>query len=286
MNVSKAVITAAGARQRHLPLQTIVDAEARSRKALGLLVDEARSAGISEVGLVVSPGAADLYRDAALDEGVHITFIEQAEPRGYGHAVLSARDFVGDEAFLLMVSDHLYVSDRPGQTCAAQLVETARQEACPVSAVQPTHESELSYFGAIGGALFTGREFLYEVETVLEKPSPTVAEQRIMTPGLRHGYYLCFLGMHVLTPAIMPILEALASVMKDGETLHLSDALDAVAKRGRYLAHAIQGRRYDLDQRYGILMAQLALALDGRHREEVLAGIIELLAESRNPTRA
>ena len=114
---------------------------------------------------------------------------------------------------------------------------------------------------------------------MLEKPSPTVAEQQIMTPGLRHGYYLCFLGMHVLTPAVMPILKRMDEELVEGGSLNLSGALDFVAGSSRYLAHAIKGRRYDIDNRYGILMAQLALALEGRHREEVMAGIIELLAQ-------
>lgn len=279
MNVPKAVITAAGAKQRHLPLQTIVDSEARSRKTLGLLVDEAESAGIREVGIVVSPGTGELYEEATEDSEARITIIEQSEPRGYGHAVLSAKGFVGDDAFLLMVSDHLYVSELADQSCAAQLVGCAGREGCTVSAVQPTHESGLSYFGAVGGAPFEGRQGVYQVQAVLEKPSPTVAEQQLMTPGLRHGYYLCFLGMHVLTPAIMPLLEEGAAALADGELLHLSGSLDALVDRGRYLAHAIKGKRYDIDNRYGILMAQLALALEGKHREEVLAGIIELLAQ-------
>jgi len=279
VKVPKAVITAAGASQRHLPLQTIVDSQARRRKTIGLLVDEAKSAGIDQVGLVISPGSSDLYAEAIDELDVTLTLIEQPEPRGYGHAVLSAADFVGDDAFLLMVSDHLYVSELPDKSCAAQLVECASREGCMVSAVQPTHEGKLSYFGTVGGSLFEGQQGLFEVQSVLEKPSPTIAEQELLTPGLRHGYYLCFLGMHVLTPAIMPMLEEEFASLEDGQALILSDSLNLAAKSGRYLAHAIEGRRYDIDNRYGILMAQLALALAGKHREEVLTGIIELLAQ-------
>ncbi|MFT5110614.1 MAG: UTP--glucose-1-phosphate uridylyltransferase [Pseudoalteromonas tetraodonis] len=279
MNIPKAVITAAGAQQRHLPLQTIVDSHARRRKIIGLLVDEVKSAGIAEIGLVISPGAGDLYREAIDEEDVKITLIEQSQPRGYGHAVLTAAEFTGDDPFLLMVSDHLYVSELADKSCAAQLVDSAEKQNCMVSAVQSTHESKLSYFGAIGGTLFEGQQGLYEVKSVLEKPSPTVAEQQIMTPGMRHGYYLCFLGMHVLTPDIMPILRDFDAETGAGDTLNLSGALGKSAKNSRYLANAIRGRRYDIDNRYGILMAQLALALEGSHREEVLAGIIELLAQ-------
>lgn len=280
MNVPKAVITAAGPKQRHLPLQTIADSEARNRNTLGLLVDEVKSAGINELGIVIAPDTEGLYRDAATEADIDITFIEQTEARGYGHAVLSASEFTGDDAFMLIVSDHLYVSDLPDRTCAQQLVEIAKMENCMVSAVQATHESHLPDFGALGGSLFEGRDGLYEVKEVLEKPSPTVAEQRLLTPGLRHGYYLCFFGMHVLTPDIMPILRGRLESLPQEEILQLTDSLNAANEAARYLAPIIRGRRYDLDSRYGILMAQLAFALDGSHREEVLAGIIELMAQT------
>lgn len=257
----------------------MIDSKARSRKILGLLVDEVKSAGISDIGLVVAPGTSDLYREAIDEEEVALTLIEQKEPRGYGHAILSAADFTGDDPFLLMVSDHLYVSEMADKSCAAQLVDSAAEQKCMVSAVEPTHESQLSYFGAVGGSLFEGQKGIYEVKSVIEKPSPTIAEQQIMTPGVRHGYYLCFLGMHVLTPEIMPILREVESGLSDDEPLILSGALDRAARNGRYLANAIAGRRYDIDNGYGILMGQLALALEGNHREEVLAGIIELLAQ-------
>lgn len=69
-----------------------------------------------------------------------------------------------------------------------------------MSAVQATHESKLPYYGAVGGKLMDAARHLYQVDTVLEKPTPTEAEQQITVPGLRAGYYLCFFGMHVLTP--------------------------------------------------------------------------------------
>ena len=126
MGIRKAVITAAGEKQRHLPLQTMVDRQGRNRKVLGLLSDEVTSAGIEEIAIVVLPGTAELYRDAVDDVSAEITFIEQKEPRGYGHAVLSAANYVQDDPFLLMVSDHVYVSDDPqAETCAHQLVRIA-----------------------------------------------------------------------------------------------------------------------------------------------------------------
>ena len=279
VQVKKAVITAAGEGQHHLPLQTIVDADGRKRKVLGLLIDEIASAGIEEVSVIVRPGYERLYEEVAEDVPVELSFIDQREPSGYANAVLCGADFVGEAPFMLVVSDHLYVSDHGSMTCAQQLVSVAEQEDCAVSAVQPTHESKLPYFGAIGGALFDRNRDLYEVSAVLEKPTPTDAEQQLMTPGLRHGHYLCFLGMHVLTSLFIEILSSRARESSQAER-DICGALNEMAERGRYLAHSIKGRRYDLDRRHGLLVAQLAVSLSGNYREEVLASLLEVLAQS------
>lgn len=277
----RAVITAADWKQQYLPLQTMVDREGRNRRVLGLLLDEVISAGIERIALVVRPGDEPLYRDAADSARAEVSFIIQEEPRGYGDAILRAREYAGGERFLLMVSDHVYVSDLPGESCARQLVSVASAHEGIVSAVQPTHESRLPDFGAVGGTLFEARQRLYEVQRVLEKPSPTQAEQTLLTPGLRHGYYLCFLGMHVLTPLIFDLLEERLRSLPAGQWLDLSSSLNAAAQRTRYLACALQGRRYDLDHRHGVLMAQLAVAMDGKYRDDLLAGLVELLAQTR-----
>jgi UTP--glucose-1-phosphate uridylyltransferase len=188
-----------------------------------------------------------------------------------------ARSFATDQSFLLLVGDHLYVSGSQ-KRCAQQLVEIATAENCAVSAVQATHESKLPYYGAIGGRLVPGKQRLYEVQDVLEKPTPTEAEQRLIVPGLRAGHYLCFFGMHVLTPTFMEILaDEVALAGKKGGT-HLTTALAKLAARERYLTSELQGRRYDIGVKYGLLTAQLALALDGANRDEVLSGLVELLA--------
>jgi UTP--glucose-1-phosphate uridylyltransferase len=189
----QAVITAADWKQQFLPLQTMVDRTGQTRKVLGLLLDEITSTGIESIALVVRPGDEPLYRDAVDVAKADVTFITQPEPLGYGHAILCAAPFVKDEPFLLMVSDHVYVSALDGQTCAQQLTAVAREHEGMVSAVQATHESRLASFGAVGGSLFDARHRLYEVQRVLEKPSPTEAEQSLLIPGLRHGYYMCFL---------------------------------------------------------------------------------------------
>ena len=117
-----------------------------------------------------------------------------------------------------------------------------------------------------------------EVENVIEKPTPTEAEQSLIVPGLRAGHYLCFFGMHVLTPAVLDLLgELLADGSREGP-VQLSHALARLASKERYLALEVQGLRYNIGVKYGLLFAQLALALDGNDREEILAQMVELLA--------
>lgn len=277
MEIKKAVVTVAGQSQRTLPLQTLVDRDGASKTALCIIIEEILQAGIGEICLVIHPGDQPAYAAAAGPHVSRLQFVEQTAPLGYGHAVHCAREFTGAAPFLLLVGDHLYVSGAQ-KRCAQQLVEMAAAEHCAVSAVQATHESKLPHYGAVGGRLIPNRKGLYEITEVLEKPTPTVAEQKIIVPGLRAGHYLCFFGMHVLTPAVMDLLGQAVAARAGQGTVTLSAALAKLAARERYLACELQGRRYDIGLKYGLLTAQLALALEGRDREEVLGGLVELLA--------
>jgi UTP--glucose-1-phosphate uridylyltransferase len=99
-------------------------------------------------------------------------------------------------------------------------------------------------------------------------------------PGLRAGHYLCFFGMHALTPGVMQILKELLGGAAGAAGVHLSDALAKAAESERYLACELQGRRYDIGIKYGLLTAQLALALNGQERDEVLTQLVGLLAQT------
>ena len=276
MRITKAVITAAGRDQRTLPLHMLVDRDGIQKTALQIIIEESLSAGVEEIGLVVCPGDQAVYRQAAGGHAGRLSFFEQVDPHGYGHALLCARAFVGDQPFLHLVSDHLCVSRLP-QRCAQQLVAVAEAESCAVSAVQATRESMLPFYGAVGGRRVPRSKDLYQVEVVREKPTPTQAEQEMIVPGLRAGHYLCFFGMHVLTPGVMPRLEAHLRAA-GGKSISLSPALAELAGSERYLALEVAGRRYNIGVKYGLLQAQLALALEGDDRAEVLAGIVEVLA--------
>lgn len=283
MEITKAVITAARSTQRSLPLQTIIDSDGVEKSVLRVLVEEVIDAGVEEICVIVYPGDEAAFAATVGEHAGRLQFVQQEEQLGYAHAVFCARDFVGGASFLHLVGDHLYV--RPdGGRCAAHVVEAARAHSCSVSAVQATRETLLPYFGAVGGHRMAGQTDLYKVETVIEKPTPTEAEQRLAATGLRAGHYLCFFGIHVLTATVMEILDGLlSSASTKGENGHrevglsLSAALHVLAQKEQYLALEQRGMRLDIGVKYGLLTAQIALALNGQDRDEMLTRLLELL---------
>jgi UTP--glucose-1-phosphate uridylyltransferase len=276
MHIAKAVVTAAGPDQQRLPLHRFVDVDGVEKLALQIIIEEILSAGIEQICIVVRPGDGAAYAEAASEHVGLLEFVEQPAARGYGDALYRAAEFVGDEPFLHLVSDHLYLSGE-ARRCAQQLVESARAADAAISAVQPTRESMLTLYGTAGGRLVAGKTDLYEIEDVLEKPTPTEAEQRLIVPGLRASHYLCLFGMHVLTPTVMEILGRQLAAAR-GERIVLSPALSELARRERYLAKVLNGTRYNIGLKYGTLFAQLALAFSGDDRDEILAKLVELLA--------
>jgi len=274
VNIAKAVITAAGRSQRTLPTQIVIDRDGGEKSVLRIIVEEVLRTGVEEICVVVCPGDEQAYASAVGDHAGRLHFVQQKEPDGYGHALHCSHQFVGDDPFLHLVGDHLYVS-QDVRGCAKQVVDVASAENCAVSAVQSTHEAHLPYYGTVGGSRLHERPDLYRVDRVLEKPTPTEAEQQLVVPGLRTGHYLCLFGIHVFTPTILSILgEQIAT----GGVAILSEAMTRLATREQYVATATKGRRYDVGVKYGLLTAQLALGLDGVDRDQVLTHLLELLA--------
>ncbi len=323
MRISKAVITAAGRGIRLFPaadtvqkaMLPIADRDGLVKPLLQIIAEEALDSGIEEICVVAAPGDEAKYRtqfgllrdnlletfrsaDWARTEAERIDslmnrlhFRVQEEPRGYGDSVRQARDFVREEPFLLLLSDHLYVSHDPARRCARQLLDLAEAEGCPVASVNPTREHLVRNYGTATGKRLAGREGVYRLERIVEKPSVSQAELELVTPGLRAGYYLCFFGMHVLPPSLFGILDEMAEPTgksqhsssppsRSGE-LQLSPALQELARRDKFLALEVKGSRYDIGAKYGALRAQLALGLSGRERDQVLSSLAELLAESQ-----
>jgi len=310
MRIKKAVITAAARGERLYPVADtvqkamlpVVDIDGLHKPVIQIISEEAFASGIEEICVVCAPGDGPRYQEAfaSLRENLfksykgvqwaqeeankidHLTsriqFVEQTEALGYGHAVYSARNFVNNEPFLLLLGDYLYVSNLRDKRCATQLIQLAQQENCSVSAVNPTIEHQISRYGTLTGKHLPNQPGVYQIDKIIEKPSLSVAELELQTPGLRLGYYLCFFGMHVLVPAVFDILEKHMATANGN--LQLTPALQELATIDKYLALEMKGNRYDLSKKFGMLQAQVALGLAGQAHDQTLTTLVELLAEA------
>lgn len=305
--VRKAVIPAAGRSTRHYPASAVlqkemfplVDRDGITKPIIQIIIEEALESGIEEICIVTQPGgqenlcdyfrsfdssAADSFRGRAwaIDQseklaqiGHRLHFAEQSLPEGFGHAVFQAKDFVGDEPFLLMLGDHVYVSDVK-QRCARQLIGVFEQNALDAAtAVQLEGESALHLFGVIKGELVDPTRGVYRALRIIEKPSLDTAREQLLTPGLPIGSYLAHFGMHVFSPRIFDSLEFLIrnNLRENGE-FQLTAAQELLRQNcENYWAVVINGNRFDAGIPMGLIETQLGLAVRGIHRAQVLEAI-------------
>jgi UTP--glucose-1-phosphate uridylyltransferase len=275
MQIKKALITVAGPDQRNLALQTLVDRDGMRKTVLEILINEVQQAGVEEIGIVIQSSDLEVYKSIVNNDS-QIQFILQDKPRGYGYAILCGASFVGNDYFLHLVGDHLYVN-RSEKPCAKHIVEIAVKNKSSVSAVTSTRESLIPNYGTVGGHRIHPTNDLYQIDKVIEKPTPTLAEQKLIIPGLRAGHYLCFLGMHVLSPTIMELLQQKSDETGDSR-FGLSEALNELATKEQYLALEKNDLRFDIGSTYGLLKAQLALGLNGIDRDLIQSELLEFFA--------
>jgi len=310
--VRKAVITAAGKGTRQYPASTavqkemfpLVDRDGLTKPVIQIIGEEAIDSGIEQICIITQPGEERLYRDyfrrmtdheartfrgkdwAILESeklgsfGDRLFFAEQQTPDGFGHAVYQARKFVGDEPFLLMLGDHIYISDTKDR-CARQLVRVFEQYMCDaVTGVQPTLERHLHLFGTIRGQPIDATKGIYKAELIIEKPAIDVAREQLVTPGLPAGNYLSHFGIHVFGPRIFDSLEYLIkNNIREKNEIQLTAAQEHLRQQtDKYWAVVTQGQRYDTGIPYGLMETQLALALNGIHRTEICEAIARILA--------
>jgi UTP--glucose-1-phosphate uridylyltransferase len=310
--VRKAVITAAGMGTRHFPatqtiqkeMMPLVDRDGTTKPTLQIILEEARESGVEEFCVVVSPHASEQFRSHfrglteaqlavfkgkswAMDEaekledlGRRITYVVQERQEGYGHAVYCAREFVGDEPFLLLLGDHVFISGTK-KPCSKQVIDVFNAENAPVSGVQRTREDLLHLFGTLTGRRVSADPNVYEVSLIQEKPSLEFAEEHLRTAGLSRGEYLCFFGMHVFPPAIFELIEhhIRHNIRERGE-IQLTNALEMLREQGRYLATEVDGARYDMGVPFAYIQTQLALALNSPARRQVMSSLPNLLTLS------
>ena len=277
MRIRKAVITAAGGNQRALPLQTLIH-DGAEKSVLSILIEQALTANIGEICVVVWPGDEGALRASRRQPGGRRALRPPAAPTaGIRPRHLLCARICGSGT----------LPAHGGRPPVRQRREARRRSAwwswrkpsrAPPPAFSPRAKACSPGLVPWRDAACPAGTGVYRVETVIEKPTPTEAEQRLMVPGIRAGYYLCFFGIHVFTPTLMDLLGRMLE-SEPNRALTLSAALAELARQEQYLALEDTGRRYDLGARYGLLTAQLALALNGRDRDEVLTHLLELLAE-------
>jgi UTP--glucose-1-phosphate uridylyltransferase len=312
VQITKAVITAAGRGARQYPasdtvqkaMLPLVDRDGLTKPVLQIIAEEALDSGIEEICVITAPGDEAYYRrhfeayTATLQSsfrGVEwaetqvrrlgelerrLRFCVQPTPEGYGHAVWCARDFADGAPFLLLLSDHVYIS-RSSARCARQLLDLAAKEECAVSAVQATREHLIHHYGTLSGKRLSDRPDVWTIEEIIEKPTPTLAELRLQVPGLRSGHYLCFFGMHVLTPVVFDLLDDLVRRdIREAGQVQLTTALQMLAAREKYLALETTGTRHNLGVKFGVVEGQIALALAGIDRERMLSLLVGSVART------
>lgn len=310
--VRKAIITAAGKGTRQYPASTtvqkemfpLVDRDGLTKPTLQIIAEEAFDAGIEELAIVVSPGDEVSYRQhfAGISENLlpsfqdkawaieqskkikrleaAIHYITQHSQEGYGHAVWCAKDWVGDEPVLLLLGDHVYISDND-RRCARQLIDTFEVHQRLTFGVQPTEISRVKYHGTLRGVPIPGAERTYAIERIIEKPTSEVARECLVTPGLPVDHFLCFFGMYILTPDVFEALDRNVqnNVRERGE-IQLSGPLDTVSHECGAVGYEVQGHRYDMGIPFGYVETQIALALHGNQRDAIIASLQQILHQT------
>ena len=260
-SLTHAIIPAAGRGLKPYPawdtveklLHPVIDADGVAKPVIEIIATEALSAGIERLILIVAPGDEAEYRhgledlattletspasdDRQREQGRRLRdllnrleFVVQERPQGLGHAVWCARQAVAGKPFLLMLSDHLYLSCA-NDPCAQQVVRRAADLGTAVSSVEPLGEHLLFRYGVVGGTPVPGERGLWQAERIREKPTPTAAEFECETAGLRRGTYLCFSGLHVLPYRVMEILDRRIAAPQASDWGELTPALDALAR--------------------------------------------------------
>ncbi|MBI3001952.1 MAG: UTP--glucose-1-phosphate uridylyltransferase GalU [Deltaproteobacteria bacterium] len=269
MKIKKAVIPVAGLGTRLLPATKTVPKELLpivDIPAVQYVVEEAVSAGINEVIFVTGRGKDSIedHFDFApeleqvleergqketveaikrISEMIEVVAVRQKRPLGLGHAILCARDLIGDEPFAVLLADDLIDAQVP---CVRQLLNVFEERGESVVALMQVASEEVHRYGVIGGPQIQSR--LYEIETMVEKPSRQEAPSR-----------LAIIGRYVLRPEIFSQLGRL--VPGRGGEIQLTDGLVSLQQERKVYGYEFMGERYDVGDKLGFVMANVAYAL-------------------------
>ena len=286
MNVRKAVIPTAGLGTRFLPATKAVPKAllpVLDTPVIHLAVEEAAAAGIDHVTIVVSPHqeavatyfdvssdvarilemqgrSALLERVSTLKKAVTISYVQQPEPLGNGHAVLVAKESVGDEPFAVLFPDDVILGS---ESTVGRMAEVYRETGGPVIGVAETPVETIPQKGVVAPTAQNGR--VYEISGLVEKPSIEEAPSN-----------LAVVGRYVLPPEIFSALENTRPGA--GGEIWLADGIAALLKTHRATAYRFPGELFDTGVPGGLLKASIREALDRDDMSDEIRAYIRDLA--------
>ncbi len=272
--IRKAVFPAAGLGTRFLPATKAQPKEMLplvDKPIIQYVVEEAVASGIESIVIVTGRGKTaienhfdvayeleqllerrhklDLLKEVrSISDMINVSYVRQKEPLGLGHALLMARDLIGDEPFAVFLGDDVIEATVP---VMRQMIEVYEKRRAPIVAVEKVSRQRTSDYGIVAARPAGGH--LYLVTDLVEKPSPEEAPSD-----------LAIIGRYILTPDIFPHLERTAAGR--GGEIQLTDGLRSLLRRRRIYAYRFQGRRYDTGDKLGFLKATVEFAL---HRPDL-----------------
>ncbi|WP_312470563.1 UTP--glucose-1-phosphate uridylyltransferase GalU [Neobacillus sp.] len=284
--VRKAIIPAAGLGTRFLPATKAMPKEMLpivDKPTIQYIVEEAVASGIEDIIIVTGKGkrAIEDHFDYAheleqnlLEKGktdildkvrystnlADIHYIRQKEPKGLGHAVWCARNFIGDEPFAVLLGDDIVQSETP---CLKQLINQYEETLSSVIGVQSVPSEETHRYGIVDPSVQDGRR--YQVNNFVEKPKQGTAPSN-----------LAIMGRYILTPEIFMFLEQQETGA--GGEIQLTDAIQKLNQIQRVFAYDFEGKRYDVGEKIGFVKTTIEFALqEPSLREEILTFMNEIL---------
>ena len=278
-SVRKAIIPVAGFGTRMFPatkvvkkeLFPVIDKDGFAKPALLILLQELEQAGVEEIALIVSPEdreefdrlfkqdlAIEYYRKlpkALRDVNVTIqrlgrklTYIEQTEQLGFGHAVYQAKHFAGDEPVLMLLGDHIYSSEN-AKNCAQQLIDAFEKSGQLTVSLDEVELGHVMHYGILTGKFQDEDERLMQVSDMVEKPTRDYAEMHLGVKDKRGAdRYYCVFGQYVLIPKVFELLERDIAEGKRSEKgeYGLTSVLQEICHTDGMMAYRVDGRRYDI----------------------------------------
>jgi UTP--glucose-1-phosphate uridylyltransferase len=270
-SIRKAVFPAAGLGTRFLPATKAQPKEMLplvDKPIIQYVIEEAVASGITSIIIVTGKGknaiedhfdtslelerillerghTETLEQVRAISRMINVAYVRQGETLGLGHAVLMAKDLVGDEPFAVMLGDDIIDGAAP---CMKQMIEAHVRHGGPVIAVHQVPRDEISAYGVIDGVPVEGDERVYRIRDMMEKPPIDKAPSD-----------LAIIGRYVLTPDIFPALER--TPKGAGGEIQLTDALKVLATERPLFGYRFEGVRHDAGNKLGFLKATVEFAL-------------------------